>query len=154
MSSYIRRRWHLLKTHTRAIRDKRSPKLLSFIKHQAAGKALVFVVKKKFKVDAEVDRRNSRVIHTNLLWRPTCVSNEESASLIVFGATASNRRVMNLHFIAVTLKIGTKEYLDILKTSLLLWMKQKFGLDNVVLIQDSVPTHSSKATQVFLGKKV
>ena len=39
------------------------------------------------------------------------------------------------------------------KTFLLPWMEQNFGLDNVVLIQDSPPSHTSIATQAFLGEK-
>lgn len=44
-------------------------------------------------------------------------------------------------------------YLDILKNSLLVWMAQKFGLDNMVLTQDSTPCHVSKATQTFFDKR-
>ena len=71
---------------------------------------------------------------------------------MVFGAGASNESFMHLHFIVPGLKIGIKEYLDILKTSLLPWMGQNFGLDNMVLIQDSWPSHISKAEEdsIFL----
>ena len=65
MTSYVQRRRHLLTAKAKAIRAERCPKLLSFIKHQGAGKTLVFVDEKKFTVDAEVNRRNSRVIAYN-----------------------------------------------------------------------------------------
>lgn len=59
---------------------------------------------------------------------------------MVFGVVTSNGSVMKSG-----LRIGTKEYLDILKNSLLPWMEQRFGLDNVVLMQDSAPCHGSKS---------
>ena len=85
---------------------------------------------------------------------PPVFETKNPASVMVFGAAASDGSVMDPRFIESGLKIGTKEYLDILKNSLLPWMEQKFGLDNVVLIQDSAPCHGSKATQAFLGEKV
>ena len=50
------------------------------------------------------------------------------ASLMAFGAVTSDRSVMNRHFIAAELNIGTKDYQDILKTFLLPWMEQNIGL--------------------------
>ena len=74
---------------------------------------------------------------------------------MVVRVAANDGSVMNPHFIAAGLKISTKEYLNILKTSQLSWREQNFGLDNVVLIYIySVPSHTSKETQAFLGEKV
>ena len=105
-------------------------------------------------MDAVVNCRNSHVI----AYHPSDISpmfqTNNPASLMVFGATASDGSVINPYFIAAGLKISTKAYLDYLKTTLLPWMEQNFGLDNVMLIQDSAPSHNSKATQGFLGEKV
>jgi hypothetical protein len=73
---------------------------------------------------------------------------------MVFGAVASDGSVMPPHFIEAGLKINTQEYLRILETSLLPWIEQKFGCNNVVLIQDSAPCHGSRQTQAFLAEKV
>ena len=72
MTSYVRRRRHLLTAKTKAIRVERYPKLLSFIKHQISGKALEFMDEKMFTVDAEVNRRNSGVIAYDLLTSKLC----------------------------------------------------------------------------------
>ena len=61
---------------------------------------------------------------------------------------------MNPHFIAACLKIGTTGYLEVSRTSPVERMEQNFGLDNVVLIGDSAPSHTTKATLAFLGEKV
>ena len=152
MTSYVQRH-HYLQT-AKAIRTKRCSKLRSFIKYQGAGKALVFVDKKKFPVDAEVNSRNFHVIAHDSSDIPSVFQTKNPASLVVFGAAVSDGSFMNPYFIAAGSKISTKEYLDILKASPLPWMEQNFELDNVVLIQDSVPNHTSKATQAYLGEKV
>ena len=73
---------------------------------------------------------------------------------MVFDAAASDGSFMNSDFIAVGLNISTKEYGDILKTSLLPRMEQNFGLDDGVLMLNSVQNHIPIATQAFLGEKV
>ena len=112
--------------------------------HQGAGKSLVFVDEKKFTVDAKVNYRNSNVIAYDPSDVQPVFQTKNSTSLMVFGTVASDGSVVNSHFITAGLKIITKKYL-------LPWMDHNFRLDNVVLIQDSVPNHTSKATQGFLG---
>ncbi|QQP40429.1 Putative LOC100197594, partial [Caligus rogercresseyi] len=58
------------------------------------------------------------------------------------------------HFVEAVLKIKTVEYVHILEEALFPCMDEKFGLDNVVLIQDSAPCHGSKTTQTLLARKV
>ena len=60
---------------------------------------------------------------------PPIFRTKNLGSMMVYGATANDGSVMNPHFIGVGLKIPPKEYLDILKTFLLLSMEQNFGLD-------------------------
>ncbi|QQP50813.1 Putative LOC100197594 [Caligus rogercresseyi] len=55
---------------------------------------------------------------------------------MVFGAVASDGSLMP-HFVEAGLKINTVEYVHILEEVFFSWMDEKFGLDNVVLIQDS-----------------
>ncbi|QQP34878.1 Putative LOC100197594, partial [Caligus rogercresseyi] len=58
------------------------------------------------------------------------------------------------HFVEAGLKINTVEYVHILEEVIFPWMDDKFGLDNVVLVQDSAPCHGSKTTQTLLARKV
>lgn len=154
MKSYVRQRRHLLTAKAKAIREERCPKLLSFLKHNGASKVVVFVDEKKFVVDAEVNRQNSRVIAVDPSEVPPVFHTKNPASVMVFGAVASDGSVMPPHFIEAGLKVNTVEYISILETVLLPWMEKKFGLNNVVLVQDSAPCHGSKKTQAFLAEKV
>ena len=108
-------------------------------------KLLRLRTRKKFTVDVNVNRRNSLILAYDSSDIPPVFQTKNPASLMVSGAVASDGIVLNPHFTANGLKICTKEYLDILNTPLLPWMEQNFGLDNVVLIQDSAPSHISKA---------
>ena len=57
-------------------------------------------------------------------------------------------------FVGAGIKIGTNEYLEILEASLLPWIESNFGLNNIVLVQDSAPAHQSRKTQQFLANKI
>lgn len=98
--------------------------------------------------------RNSRVIVYYYSDLPTFFGSKNPASVRVFGTVENDESVINAHFIESSLKVGTKKYLDILKNSLLPWMEQKFGLDNVMFIQDSAPRHVSKTTQGVFSEEV
>lgn len=154
MKSYKRRRRHLLTKKAKDIRAERCPKLLSFLKHKGASKVVVFVDEKKFVVDAEVNRQNSRVIAVDPSEVPAVFHTKNPASVMVFGAVASDGSVMPPHFIEAGLKVNTEVYLEILERILIPWMEENFGLDNVVLIQDSAPCHGSKRTQSYLAERV
>lgn len=69
---------------------------------------------------------------------------------MIFGTMAKDGSVMDPHFSETGLKINTEEYLNILKNLLLTWSEQKFGFDNVVLIQVSAPCHVSKSNTDLL----
>ena len=61
-SSYIRRRRNLITEKAKAIGAEQCYKLLSFLKHKAASKILIWADEKKFVVDTKVSRQNKRVI--------------------------------------------------------------------------------------------
>ena len=68
---------------------------------------------------AMVNHRNSDSIAYDPSDVPPKFQTKNPASLMVFGALASDESVVNPYFIAVGSKIGIKEHQDILKTSLL-----------------------------------
>jgi len=146
MKSYLRRRRYILTT--KAIRIERCPKLFSHLKHKETSKIVVFVHEKKFIVDTVVNRHNARVI------LPSVFHTKNPASVMVFGAVVSDGSVMPPDFIDAGLKVNTAQYMALLKTILSPWMEKRFGLDNVVLVQYSVPYHGSKITQAFLANNV
>ena len=112
-------------------------KLLSHLKHKGASKIVVFVDEKKFIVDAVVSRHNVWVIAIDPSEVPLVFHIKNPASVMVFGAVASDGSVI-----------------AILNIILLPWMEKRVGLDNVVLLQDSSPCHGSKITQTFRANNV
>jgi hypothetical protein len=154
MKSYVRRRRHLLTAKARGMREERCSKLLSYLKHKGASKILVFVDEKKFIVDAEINRQNARVIAVDPSEVPPVFQTKNPASVMVFGAVASDGSVMPPYFIEAGEKLNTVQYISILETALLPWVEKKFGLHNIILIQDSAPCHGAKMTQSFLAEKV
>ena len=109
------------------------------MKHKGASKIVVFVDEKKFIVDTVVNRHNARVITIDQSEVPSVFHTKNPASVMVFGAVASDGSVIPPHFIDTGLKVNTVQYIAILKRILLPWMEKRFGLDNVVHVQDSAP---------------
>jgi len=96
MKSYIRRRRNLLTAKAKAIRIERCPKLLSHLKHKGASK---IVDEKKFIVYALVNRHNARLIAIDPSEVPSVFHTKNPASVMVFGAVASDGSVMPPHFV-------------------------------------------------------
>jgi len=149
MKSYARRQRNILTAKTTAIRRERCPKLLSHLKN-TGGDIRIFVDEKKFVVDEVANRRNSRVIALNLSEVPPVMKSKHPASSMVFGAVASDGRVMPPHFIKAGLKINTEEYLKILKDVLMPWIVKFYDPQRVMFVQDSAPAHGSKKVQKYL----
>ena len=92
--------------------------LLNHLKHRA-GDVRIFVDEKKFVVVEVSNCRNSRCIAKDSPCVPPVMESNFPASVMVFGAVASNGKVMPPHFIEAGLKINTVEYLTILEEVLL-----------------------------------
>ena len=72
------------------------------------------------------------------------------ANMTVFGAVASDGKVIPVHFIEACLKINIENYFNIVKEVLIPWIKKKCDPKNLMFIQDSIPAHESKKMQTFL----
>ena len=119
------------------------------------GNVRVFVDEKKFVVDEVANRRNSRVIASNPGDVPSVMKNKNPAYVMVFGAVASDGRVMPPYFIhAGEKKIGAEEHLAILEEMLLPWMTKYYDLKKITLVQDSAPAHASRRVQDFLSRRI
>ena len=153
MRSYSRKRQNLLTERLKALRKERVPMVLNQLKNHG-GDVRVFVDEKKFVVDEVANRRNSRVIASNPGDVPPVMISKNPASVMVFGAVASDGRVMPPHFIPAGERIGAEEYLAILEEVLLPWMAKYYDLKKVTLVQDSAPAHASRRVQDFLSRKI
>ena len=153
MKSFCRQCRNILTAKSKAIRKERSPLLLNHLKHHG-GAICIFVDEKKFVVDGASNRRNSRFIAKDSSCVPPVMQSKHPASVMVFGAIASDGKVMPPHFIEVGLKINTAEYLKILEEVLLPWIKKNYDPIKVMFIQDSAPAHGSKTVQTFLKREI
>lgn len=153
MKSFCRRRRNILTAKSRAIRNERSLLLLNHLKHRG-GDVRIFVDEKKFVVDEVSNRRNSRCIAKDSSCVPPVMESKFPASVMVFGAVASDGKVMPPHFIEAGLKINTVEYLKILEEVLLPWIKKNYDPMKVMFVQDSAPAHGSKTVQTFLKREI
>ena len=98
MRSYFRKRQNLLTRRMKKLRRDRAPIIFNHIKNRG-GEVRVFVDEKKFVVDEVANRRNSRVIASNPDDVSPVMNSKNPASVMVFGAVASDGRVMPPHFI-------------------------------------------------------
>ena len=153
MKSFTRKRRNLLTEQARAIRRERAPKVLNQLKHLGSD-VRVFVDEKKFIVEEVANRRNSRVIAYSPDEVAPEIKGKHSASVMVFGAVASDGRIMPPHFIPAGVTIDTDEYLTILKESLIPWLMKYYDLNKVMLVQDSAPAHAAQRVQDFLSQKI
>ena len=153
MKSFVRKRQNLLTEGAKALRKERAPKVLNHLKHRGSD-VRVFVDEKKFVVEEVANRQNARYIAYSPDDVAPVVKGKNPASVMVFGAVASDGRVMPPHFIPAGVRIGAEEYLTILKESLIPWMMKHYDLDKVMLVQDSAPAHASHRVQDFLERRI
>ena len=73
---------------------------------------------------------------------------------MVFGAVASDGRIMPPLFIPAGVMIDTDAYLTIMKESRIPWMIKYYDLSKVMLVQDSAPAHASQRVQDFLSQRI
>ena len=84
---------------------------------------------------------------------PRLMKTKFPATVMVFGVVSSEGRIMPPHIFEVSLKVNTKEYLDVLKSVVIPWCNQVAGGKPWVWQQDTAPAHKSKETQAWLQKE-
>ncbi len=105
-------------------------------------------------VDEIANRQNDRVLACDPSTVPPVLQSKNPTSVMVFGAVASDGLVMPPHFIKAGLRIGAKEYLDILENILMPWIHQHYNPQQVMFVQDSAPALKSALVQKFLSQEL
>ena len=85
-------------------------------------------------------------IATNNRNVPRVMKTKFPATVMVLGVVSSEGHIMPPHIFEVSLKVNTKEYLDVLKSAVITWCNQVSGGRPWVWQQDSAPAHKSKET--------
>ena len=70
---------------------------------------------------------------------------------MVLGVVGSDGQKCPPYFFPCGLKIGTKEYIHVMKAHVLPWLKRTYPRNNFVWQQDSAPGHKAQVTQEWLN---
>ncbi len=122
------------------------------MKTKVSSTVLVFSSKKNWMVDQAKNVRNDRYLAYNVDEVP--VINQYLASAIMLGIVASSSRRMPPYWFLKGLKIGAKEYLDIMKTVVKPWLDATYPDGNYCWQQDSALGHKAIVTQKWCKEKL
>jgi len=145
--SYVRRRRQLLTATSRASRVERGKKLLSWQKKKDPSTVLVFSDKKNWTVDQARNARNDRYLAYNVCNVPSINETKHPSSAMMLGVVTSDGKRMPPYWFPKGLKIGTKEYLDVMSNVVKPWLEASYPSGNYVWQQDSAPGHKAKVVQ-------
>ncbi len=66
---------------------------------------------------------------------------------MMFGVITSDSKAMALHWFPCGLKVGQKEYLEVMETVVKLWIEENYPKEGYAWQQDGAPGHKAKRTQ-------
>ena len=112
---------------------------------------LVFTDEKKFDIQQAINQKNNRVWVSSSTNKERIVTRRQNPqSVMVWAAVTTTRRFLLL-FIPMGVKLNSEQCVsDILEGCLLPWAKQHFKDKPWTLQQDSMPSHSSQFTQLWI----
>ncbi len=141
----------LLTERLKQLRIERSKRLLSKLKKLDPATVKIFSDKKIFTVDQAYNRRNDRFIVDQGNPATPVSKTKHPASCMVLGIVCSDGQKPPPIFVPAGVKVNTEEYLRLLESKLLPWLKKTYPRGNYVFQQDGAPCHTSKRTQEWLG---
>jgi len=145
--SYVRRRRQLLSDALKARRLDKGTKLLNWLKSQPRSTIRIFSDKKNWTVDQKRNARNDRFLAYHVEDVPPIMETKHPASAMMLGVVASDGKRMPPHWFPCGLRVGTKEYLEVMKDVVKPWLDANYPDGNYVWQQDSAPSHRATRTQ-------
>jgi transposase len=153
--SFARNQKFLLTDRIKISRLDRCKKILNKMKKKTP--IILFTDEKYFTVDPIINSRTSRYIAKGRAKdAPDHVrsvqNSKHPAQIMMFGLVASNGLKMDPVYLPIGLRMGAKEYLElVLKSHVLPWIEANFDdPENVVLMQDGAPCHTANLVQNWL----
>ena len=124
-------------------------RILNKLKHNHAGKTIIFTDEKYFTVAQYSNRQNNK-----LIWRKGDQDNapdslchvaqaQSLAGVMFFGTVASNGKVAPSLFVKKGIKIDTNTYVDILQHKIKPWVEANFVPGMFVWQQDGASAHTA-----------
>ncbi len=151
--SYVRRRRQLLSDGTKQRRVTKGKKLLSWLKSNGST-VRIFSDKKLWTVDQARNARNDRYLAYNVSEVPSINVTKHPASAMMLGVVASDGKRMPPFWFQKGVKIGQKEYEDVLTHVVKPWLDINYPNGGYVFQQDSAPSHMAKKTQTWLRENL
>ena len=150
MASRVRPSRQLLTTKQKEARVTKGKKVISALKKKPRKTVMLFSDKKNFPVDQAHNRRNDRVVIPKGSTAPPIMKTKHPASVMVLGVVASDGQKMPPHFFPCGLRVGTEEYLKVMRRVVKPWIESTYPDGNYIWTQDGAPGHTSKKTQEWL----
>ncbi len=147
LHSYVRRRRQLLTTATKKQSVIRGKKLINWMKKKGPSTVLVFSDKKNWTVDQTRNARNDHFLAFSVDDVPPVNQTKYPASAMMLGVVASDGKRMPPFWFPKGLRVGAKEYQDVLKDVVKPWLDANYPDGNYHWQQDSAPGHKAKTTQ-------
>lgn len=146
MKSYVRRQRQLITEKTRKTREAKAKVLLNWVKHH--GNVIkIFSDEKLWTVDQARNSRNDRYLASEVNEVPPVNRTKHPASAMMLGVVASDGEKMPPHWFPKGLKIGAKEYIEVMQMVVKPWLDVTYPNGGYVFQQDSAPGHKAKVTQ-------
>ncbi|QQP40723.1 Putative transposable element [Caligus rogercresseyi] len=125
MTSYVKRKRQLLSSSTKLLRVKKGKKLVNWMRKNP-GLVRVFSDEKFWTVDMARNARNDRYLATSASMVPPINATKHPQGAMMLGVVASDGKSMPPFWFPAGLKVGTNEYLDVLKTVVKPWLDSTY----------------------------
>lgn len=150
MRPYKHRQKQLLSEATKDKRKQRSKLLLQWYEDHP-DVIVIFSDEKLFEATKKFNHQNDRILARDTSSIPPGARDvyrtQKPASIMVWGAVASNGKKSPLFRIPDGVKINRIVYLDFLKTKVMPWIQQEFHGAQICFQQDGAPAHTANVVQ-------
>lgn len=160
IKSYRMDQRQFLSDTARERRKSRTATILNRLKGPDSGKIIVFSDEKWWTLEKVHNRQNDRYLSpagdaATTPEKYRIVTKQQRPYGVMFlGLVASNGLISPPIWVDEGVKIDSKCYIDILKRSVLPWIRANFSPGSFVLQQDNAPAHAARATQQFLREEL
>ncbi len=154
--SYKRPRAHKIMPGAKKCCLEWAQRILNKLKHNHAGKTIIFTDKKYFTLAQYSNCQNDKLIwckgdRDNALDSLSHVAQaQHPAGVMFFGTVTSNGKVASPIFVEKGIKINADAYVDILWHKIRPWVKANFVLGMFVWQQDGASAHTARTAQDYL----
>ena len=130
LSSYVRRHRQLLSNAAKVKRVERSKKLLGKLKKSTPSQVRIFSDEKNWTVDQARNARNDRYIAHSPKEVPVINRTKYPASAMMLGVVGSDGKRMPPFWFPKGLRVGTKEYLEVMEGTVKPWLDANYPDNN------------------------